>query len=387
MQKDSGLRARTRPPRLILVGAGHAHLEVLRRCILTPLTNIDLTVVSLDNSHHYSGMVPGYLCGTYQEEAITIDLPALTRRAGGQFIKAKAIGLDPHRRTVQLAEAAPIAYDLVSFNLGSQAAGAEVEAVKRHAVLVKPFSQVTHLRQRVQTLTKEKKDRVCHIAVVGGGAAGFEVACALEAVLAQAGHQRKVSLFEASAHLLAGYSASFRKRAERVLDQKNIAVCTGQRVCRVHSDAVELEDGSIIPSDLTVWLSGAGASPVFHHSGLSLDARGFLLVNAALHAVDDERVFGVGDCATLAAHPHIPKAGVYAVRQGPVLWESLTATLNGNPLPQYEPQSGFLSILNTADGKALLRYKKVVSHSRWAWKLKDWIDRQFMEKYQGVIKS
>ena len=348
--------------------------------------SVELTVVSLDDYHHYSGMVPGYLCGTYPEEAITVDLSALTQRAGGQFIKAQAIGLDPHRRTVQLADADPIEYDLVSFNLGSQAVGAEVEAVKQHAVLVKPFSQATHLRQRIQKLSEEKQDGICYVAVVGGGAAGFEVACALDAVLAQARRQRKVALFEASAGILDGYSDRFRNRAEHILDQKKIAVCTGQRVCRVHSNAIELEDGSTIPSDLTVWLSGAAASPVFHSSGLSLDDRGFLLVNNALHAIDDIHIFGVGDCATLAAYPHTPKAGVYAVRQGPVLWQSLTASLNNSPLPRYEPQSGFLSILNTADGKALLRYKNVVSYSRWAWKLKDWIDRRFMEKYQGLLR-
>ena len=141
-----------------------------------------------------------------------------------------------------------------------------------------------------------------------------------------------------------------------------------------------------MPARLTVWLSGAAAPPVFRDCGLSLDARGFLLVTDSLHALDDGRVFGVGDCATLAAHPHTPKAGVYAVRQGPVLWESLIASLNGSPLPLYMPQSGFLSILNTADGKALLRYKRLVSHSRWAWQLKDWIDRRFMERYQGLIQ-
>ena len=124
---------------------------------------------------------------------------------------------------------------------------------------------------------------------------------------------------------------------------------------------------------------------MFRACGLALDARGFLLVSDSLHALDDRRVFGVGDCATLAAYPHTPKAGVYAVRQGPVLWESLRASLNGHPLPRYRPQSGFLSILNTADGKALLRYKRLVSHSRWAWQLKDWIDRRFMARYQGLL--
>ena len=68
-----------------------------------------------------------------------------------------------------------------------------------------------------------------------------------------------------------------------------------------------------------------------------------------------------------------------------MLWESLRASLSDRPLPRYRPQPGFLSILNTADGKALLRYKRLVSHSRWAWQLKDWIDRRFMARYQGLL--
>ncbi len=358
---------------------------MLRRYILTPLPNVKLTVASLDDYQHYSGMIPGYVAGIYPQEAIRIDVAALTRRANGCFIKARVIGLDPNRRTVRLAERDSIRYDLVSFNLGSQVVGAEVEAVKSHAVLLKPFSQAVHLRWRVEALAREKNDSVCHIAVVGGGAAGCEIACALEAVLARAGRSCRVSLFESSSAVLNGYSAAFRRRAERILHHKKIAVHVGRSVCRVHSDGVELDDGGVMPARLTVWLSGAVAAPVFRDCGLSLDARGFLLVTDSLHALDDRRVFGVGDCATLADYSRTAKAGVYAVRQGPVLWESLIASLNGSPLPRYRPQSGFLSILNTADGRALLRYKRLVSYSRWAWKLKDWIDQRFMERYQSLI--
>ena len=114
MQEDSGPRAQNQATRLVLVGAGHAHLEVLRRFILAPPPHVGLTLISLDDYHHYSGMVPGYLCGTYQEAAITVDLPALARQANGQFIKAKAVGIDPKIKAVQLAEADPVTYDLVS---------------------------------------------------------------------------------------------------------------------------------------------------------------------------------------------------------------------------------------------------------------------------------
>jgi selenide, water dikinase len=77
---------------------------------------------------------------------------------------------------------------------------------------------------------------------------------------------------------------------------------------------------------------------------------------------------------------------VYAVREGPVLWESLVAAVQKAPPPRYRPQRGFLSILNTCDGKALLHYKGLVARSRWSWLLKDWIDRRFMRRYQGLTR-
>ena len=93
-------------------------------------------------------------------------------------------------------------------------------------------------------------------------------------------------------------------------------------------------------------------------------------------------MFAVGDCGTFAQFPAIAKSGVYAVREAPILWHNLLAAARGRPLMRYRPQRSFLSILNTADGRALLRYKGLRSWSRWAWWLKDRIDRGFMRRYQ-----
>ena len=73
------------------------------------------------------------------------------------------------------------------------------------------------------------------------------------------------------------------------------------------------------------------------------------------------------------------------MREGPILWQSLKAAMTGGESPRYVPQKGFLSILNTGDGRALLDYKGLVSHSRWAWRLKDRIDRRFMARYQRLV--
>ncbi|HTQ79711.1 MAG TPA: FAD-dependent oxidoreductase [Thermoanaerobaculia bacterium] len=365
--------------RLLLVGAGHAHLEVLRRLALEPL-GFSLTVVSPAGRHHYSGMVPGYLQGTYTEEQIAVDLRPLVERTGGRFRDGLSVALDPARQVVTLASGEELGYDLVSFNVGSDSAGANAPEVAAHAERLKPLERVVALSERLRALAGQEGER--RVAVVGGGAAGVEVAFACARVLDAAGGRRRVSLLEAGQDLLAGYPRHFRTLAAKLLASRGIEVATGRRAIAVEPQAVLLEGGAEVPSDLTVWLTGAVAFPLFQSSGLALDERGFLLVDDSLRALTDPRIFAAGDCGTLAAYPETPKAGVYAVRQGPVLWASLRATLESRPLPSYRPQAGFLSLLNTADGCALLDYKGQAVHSRWAFWLKDRIDRRFLARYQ-----
>lgn len=364
--------------RLVLVGGGHAHLEVLRRLAVRPHPPVDLTLVSLDHRHLYSGMVPGYLQGQYREEEITFELPALAARAGGRFVQGRVTAVHPGAREIGLEEGDALPYDLISFNVGSRTAGDDLPGVREQAALVKPISRAADLQRRLRELAAEG-DEPCRATIVGGGAAGVEIACAIAAVLDRAGrerHGRHVAILDSSAQILSEYSERFRRRALKVLSDKQIGIGAGMRV-----------EGDRLPPGLTVWLTGAAAWPLFQCSGLPLDDRGFLLVNDALRSVADPRVFGAGDCVTLARHPDTPKAGVYAVREGPVLWKSLLAALAGTRPPRYEPQEGYLSLLNTGDGRALLSYKGLVSHSRWAWRLKDGIDRRFVARYQRLASK
>jgi len=368
--------------RLLLVGAGHSHVEILRRQIVEPEPRISLTVVSAGPLHHYSGMVPGFLRGTYTEREIAFHLPSLVSRARGEFVEGNAVGIDPVGRCVLIEDGRELSYDLVSFGVGSLTRGARDDGVRRHAMSVKPIRKAIALRRALQDLASGTRHGV-QVVVVGAGAAGVEVSCAAAGVLDLERRSREIVLLDGSERILPGYSERFRSKAEEILRKKRVVLRLAERVREVEESAV-LTDRGRIPSHLTVWLTGAEASGIFAGSGLETDAAGFLLVDDSLRSVTDSRVFGAGDCVTLANHPKTPKAGVYAVREGPVLWESLTAAIGGSAPPRYEPQSGFLSILNTGDGRALLSYKGLVSWSRPSWLLKDWIDRRFMRRYQSL---
>jgi len=136
------------------------------------------------------------------------------------------------------------------------------------------------------------------------------------------------------------------------------------------------------PADLIIWAVGAVAPRLFEQLDLARDERGFLLTNQYLQSVQDPAIFVVGDAGTCQPAPH-PKAGVYAVRQGPVLWENLRRTKHGLPLSAWQPQSHFLSLLNTGDCRAILQYRGFATHARWCWWLKDYIDRRFIAKHRA----
>ncbi len=370
-------------PRLLLVGAGHAHLEVLLRAAMERRAKggvgFDLTVVSPMPRQVYSGMVPGFLAGTYTLSEISAEVAPLVARAAGELIEGRATALDSARQIVCLADGREIGYDLVSFAVGSNTAGIDRPQIAAGAVPVKPLDRVVELADRLARLNREKPERERRAAVVGGGAAGYEVALAIRTALGAEAH---VHLIERSPRLLGEYPERFRKKALAVLARRNIEIETGT-VERVSSDRTILASGQEIPSDLTLWLAGATGWPLFREAGLPLDERGFLLLDDSLRSIADPKVFAAGDCGTLANFPQTPKAGVYAVRQAPILWQSLRAALRGEEPPRYRPQTGFLSILNLGDGRALMHWKGLVLEGEAVFRLKDWIDRRFLAKYRN----
>jgi hypothetical protein len=111
---------------------------------------------------------------------------------------------------------------------------------------------------------------------------------------------------------------------------------------------------------------------------------GYLLVNKHLQSVDADRVFGAGDCVSIEGCAYVTKAGVYAVREGPVLAENLLIRLrcsSPSSLRSYTPQKGHLALIMTGDGEAISSWKGLAWTGTSVWALKDRIDREFMDLF------
>jgi len=366
---------------LLLVGGGHSHVEVLKIWASRPMPGARLTVVSDSARAVYTGMVPGYVAGQYALTEIEIDVERLARRADARWIETRATALDADTRTLHVEGAAAIPYDTVSFDVGSTVAGLDRPGIEEHALPTRPIGKFAY---RVEALLERARPWPgLRLVVVGAGAGGVELACAFHARLSRLGlREAFVTLLERGPRILPGYPRSAAARLERHASARGIAIRCGVSVARAEAGRLVLENGESMPCDALVWVTGSASVSLFDRAGLERDDRGFVKVRETLQAVGHDEVFVSGDCASLLTDPRLPKAGVYAVREGPVLAGNLRARIMGARLRPYRPQRDFLSLLNLGDGRAVAVKWGLSAEGRWAWKLKDAIDRRFVRRYQ-----
>lgn len=371
--------------RLLLVGGGHSHVEVIRRWGLAPEPGVTVTLVSPERHASYSGMLPGFIAGHYRFDECHIDLEALCRRAGVTRIEDSISGIDLKRGAAQCGNGAAQPYDILSIDTGSTPVTANIPGADRHGMPVKPVAQFlerwTALRAAALNAATDLR-----IAVVGAGAGGIEVALAMQYRIRADGGRAQFTMVSDGPAILASHPAGVQRRLAAILRARGIAVRLHVPVRRALPDGLELNDGSLLSATHIVWITGAAAPAWPRVSGLQTDDRGFIAVNSSLQSVSHSQVFAAGDVATMIASPR-PKSGVYAVRQGPPLAENLRRALRGESLTAYHPQSTTLALISAGNRYAVASYGPVAFGGAWVWRWKNRIDQAFMRQYKMTVET
>lgn len=371
---------------VVLVGGGHAHVQVMTAFAMRPAPGVRLTLVTERLATPYSGMLPGHVAGLSSREDMHIELARLARATGTRLIHAVAVGLDKSAKRLLLADRPPLPYDLLSLNLGITPDLGGIAGAAEHGVAVKPIS--TFLERLAALLDAAKRpDGPRRLVVVGGGAAGFELACALRVRLDReapgwgvAPRAFQIALASSDA-LVPTLNAGVRRRAEAALQRLGIDFHTDFRVARIGAESVEAEDGRSIACDAALFATAARAPSWLAQTGLPLAGDGSVTIRRTLQVIGEEAIFAVGDCAFNVDEPR-PKAGVFAVRQGPALTENLRRKLAGRPLTDYRAQRRFLTLLLSGEREAIAGRGRWFSASgRMIWRWKNRIDTKFMAMF------
>jgi pyridine nucleotide-disulfide oxidoreductase family protein len=374
--------------KLLLLGAGHAHVQVLARLAQNRPADLDVTVLTPYPYQTYSGMTPGLVAGRYSAEDCQIPLEPLVKAAGAKWLQGRCTGIDAAQQKVQLSPTGKgqtlppeLPYHLLSIDTGAVIDRTRLEAdmpgAPAHALIVRPIEVFAKLWPQVM---EQAVSRPLSIAVVGAGAAGLELLFAAEQCLRLNGAAgARFTLITGGTEPAANYTPGVQRRVLRRLKALGITVLRDTCVGMDHG-VVRLGGGSELACDLPLLAIGTHAPAWLQGSGLALSETGHVLVNEYQQSTSHPNVFAAGDVATRADAPH-PKSGVYAVRAGPPLAANLLAAHEGSALKPHHPPKNTLNLLSCGAGHAIASWGPLHAEGAWAWAWKDRIDRAFMAKY------
>lgn len=364
---------------LVLVGAGHAHLYSLARLEMLVRTTEKLTVIST-SPFWYSGMGPGLLSEQYKSDDASVDVRSMVEDRGGRFIEAMVTSIKPNDHYVETSSGEIIPYDVLSLNIGSEVSGIPVDTAEAPMFKVKPVSLFLDMRNRILDFGSE---RTINIIVVGGGPSGCETAANAVALCLNHGLKYSIRLFSGKSGIIQNFPAAARSFLEDWFRKNGVSVQTGRLVSGVEGSTVVFDDNSREECDIVIAALGVHPPKLVDLSGISADENGAMLVDHNLQSISHPGVFGGGDCIRFEPYP-LARVGVYAVRQGPVLFANILASLSGGQLREFKPQKQFIQILNLGDGNGLLVRGKFVMSSRFAFLFKKWLDLRFMGQYKNA---
>jgi NADH dehydrogenase FAD-containing subunit len=383
--------------RLLLLGAGHAHLDAIRAIPALVARGHAVTVVGPGPCHCYSGMGPGVLGGTYPPLAMALPVRRMVETAGGTFVTDTAVRIDAPDRAVRFASGLRLDYDVCSCNVGSVVAhrlpGGRGEADDGPdnsdgaggpdgdgggdgggGPLVLPVKPIENLYRARQELLRLAARGPVHVVVAGGGPAALEVACNAAVCLGRARGRVAAATPEGDSVTLVAGRMLLPRLPERAralcraaAAARGVRIVEGARAVRVAKDGLLLDDGRTRPASVILLATGVAPPPLFAASGLPVGPDRGLVVNAHLQSIDHPDLFGGGDCIHFTPAP-LARVGVHAVRQGPVLAANLAARLDGHArrttgksrasgqpgLAPYIPRPGYLLVLDTGAGTGVL---------------------------------
>ena len=363
---------------LVLVGGGHSHALFLKMWAMNPVAGVRVLLISDVTHTPYSGMLPAHIGGVYSFDESHIDLRSLAMYAGAEIVVAEVRGIDPQKKAVHLVNRPDIRYDYLSINIGSSPDFSNVSGKSKNIIPIKPVTKFLNKWEEIKEFVKTGE--VKSLGVIGAGAGGVELCLWMRAVL---GSKIEIHLVQKADKILPGHNSQVRKILIKLLKSKKIHIHVSETM--IDCDDVKLicKSGLEIKVDRIIGVTNAKAPEWPREAGLDTNEKGFINVKSTLQSTSHESIFAAGDIAHIFEHPRA-KTGVFAVRMAKPLYDNIKRSILGQQLSNYTPQKYYLNLIGTGDGKAVASRRFLASHGQIWWKLKDSIDRKFMNKLNNL---
>ena len=317
--------------RVVIVGGGAGGLELATRLgdTLGKRGRADITLIDKNRTHVWKPKLHEIASGSMDLSAHEVDYLAQAHWHHFRYRIGEMTGIDRERREVRVApylddegrEVTPdrvFGYDTLVVSLGSLSNDFGTPGVREHALKLesKADAQRFHARMvnaciRAHAQTTPMRPEQLHVAIIGAGATGVELAAELYRTTREmvaygldrvdAEKDIQVSLIEAADRVLPALPARISEATAGLLRKLGVDVHTSAKVAEVHPDGVELGDGRRLPAELVVWAAGVKAPDFLKDiAGLETNRSNQLVVRPTLQTTRDDDIFAIGDCSACA---------------------------------------------------------------------------------------
>ena len=349
--------------KLVLLGAGQAHLDLLSTLAKKQPAGVQLTLISSYPLHLYAARVPGFVAGQHALEDCLIDLEPRLPKAGARWLTGSVAALDVKESTLRLADGSTFAFDWLSIDTGALQNRQQIEAIlpgaREHGLFVRPLQAFCALWPKV---TEMATGRSLRIAVMGDDLMSIELALAMRQRLPGS----SVTLVAGTTGLAGAAALGHEQRILKILKEHRVTVLA-ERAVGIEAEQVLLGNGARLACDVPV-IASAGQAPAWlAGSALALDRHGQVAVDTFGRSI---------------SHPQVFAASTTPSRARPALAENLLALLAGSPARRRQPGPDRLNFVAYGQGRALLIWRRFSTQGRWAGWLRDWLDRRYLRRYR-----
>ena len=370
------------PPRsrIVLVGGGHSHCVFLKMWAMKKVKPaLDIILINPEGFTPYTGMLPGLISGNYQRKDAYVDLTKLCNASGVRLLIGTVEEINLYKKSLVIKGRPEITFDIVSVDVGIKSIANDFSSQSERLVSAKPMDRL--YKRWKEFLSAPYKNKKRTVTIVGGGLGGIELAFAVKEALEKKQSPHEVTVIDRG-KILKHETSILRKKLTKLLLGKKIKIIENTNILRLDDNEISLSNGTNIHSDLTISTAGAYPHSWIEESGVPCK-NGFIVVDCFLKSPEFPFLYAAGDCAHLDSTPR-PKAGVFAVRAGPYLFNNIISSIENRAPRKFYPQRSHLKLISIGNQKAISSGRGFQLSGGVIWYWKNLIDMKFMESFSRL---
>jgi len=316
--------------RVVVLGAGYAGAGAITTLEET-LTDADITWVSEHDYHLVLHEVHRVIRNPGAEDAITIPVDDI-KSSDTTFRQGCVDDVDTENRVVELAHDSTIGYDYLLIALGSSTAFYGIPGLAEHAHTLKGLDDARRIHDAVRDAAGDASDAdPARVVIGGGGISGIQIAGEVAEYRDTHDAPIEITLVEALEEIMPGRDPGLQRRVRRLLDANGIEILTDDPITEATDTVVHFDARDPVEHDVLVWAGGVTGRDAL--DGAGVDANHNRVLTDATFRTSDERVFAVGDAASIEIDgTDVPPTAQAAWDAADVAAANVARAIEGRPL-------------------------------------------------------